>query len=104
MGEKELRMLTLKEYLHDTKRTWDEKWRVLIFDIPERRSNVRQQIRNTLRALGFLRFQDSVLVYPYDCEDLITLLKADFRVGDAMLYMIVDTIERDGALRKHFGI
>ena len=43
-------------------------------------------------------------MYPYDCEDLITLLKADFRVGDAMLYMIVDTIERDGALRKHFGI
>jgi len=104
MGEKELRMLTLKEYLHDTKRKWDKKWRVLIFDIPERRSNVRQQIRNTLRALGFVRLQDSVWVYPYDCEDLITLLKADFRIGDAMLYMIVDTIERDGALRKHFGI
>lgn len=103
-GEKELRALTLAEYGQEIDRKWDKKWRVLIFDIPERRSGLRQKIRITLQSIGFVRLQDSVWVYPYDCEDLITLLKADFHVGDDMLYMIVDVIERDSRLRKHFGI
>ncbi|MDO8552677.1 MAG: hypothetical protein Q7S01_04080 [bacterium] len=103
-GERELRKLTLFEDARKRTRTWDKKWRVLIFDIPERRKNLRQRIRYTLRAIGFVRLQNSVWVYPYDCEDLITLLKADFHVGDDMLYMIVDAIERDEKMRIHFGI
>jgi hypothetical protein len=53
---------------------------------------------------GFVRLQDSVWVYPYDCEDIITLLKAEYRIGDDMRYMIVDSIERDSALRRHFKL
>ena len=82
---------------------WDGKWRVLIFDIPERRKRIREQIRRNLVGLGFFRLQDSVWVYPYDCEDLITLLKADLRVGKDMLYLISD-IEADRSLRKVFKL
>lgn len=83
---------------------WDKKWRVLVFDIPERRRKTRDQIRITLVNLGFCRLQDSVWVYPYDCEDLITLLKADLRIGKALVYMIVDQIQYDVSLRNHFGL
>ena len=83
---------------------WDRKWRILSFDIPERRRKVRFQIRSTLISLGFVRLQDSVWVYPYDCEDLITLLKADFKVGKDVLYIIADKIEYDAPLRAHFGL
>ncbi len=103
-GEKELRTLTLAEYGQKIGRKWDKKWRVLVFDIPEHRRGLRQKLRNTLLAIGFVRLQDSVWVYPYDCEDLMALLKADFHVGDDVLYMIVDVIERDSWLRKHFGL
>lgn len=103
-GEQALRILKLSEYSKTQVRKWDKKWRVLIFDIPERRLGLRQKIRLTLQAIGFVRLQDSVWVYPYDCEDLITLLKADFHVGDDVLYMIVDVIERDSKLRSHFKI
>jgi DNA-binding transcriptional regulator PaaX len=103
-GEQTLRALTLSEYSQRLVRKWDEKWRVLIFDIPESRKGLRLKIRRTLHAIGFVRLQDSVWVYPYDCEDLIALLKADFHVGDDMLYMIVDMIERDSKLRSHFWI
>src|SRR3989344_1706500 len=85
-------------------RRWDHKWRILIFDIPEKRKAVRTQIRTTLRHLGFSRLQDSVWVYPYDCEDLITLLKADMRVGKDVLYLIVDKLEHDIPLREHFSL
>lgn len=84
-------------------RRWDGRWRVLIFDIPEYRKGVRDKIRRTLIHVGFVRLQDSVWAYPYDCEDLIVLLKADFKIGKDVLYMIVDELEGDYLLRKHFG-
>ena len=103
-GEKVLRMLLARENVANKPRHWDSKWRVLIFDIPEYRKGLRDRIRHTLLDIGFARLQDSVWVYPYDCEDLIILLKADFHVGRDMLYMIVDSIENDSMLRKHFGL
>jgi len=83
---------------------WDHKWRVLIFDIPEKLRFVRDQVRFSLLSIGFIRLQDSVWVYPYNCEDVITLLKADLEIGKDLLYMIVDTIEDDGAIKKHFDL
>lgn len=102
-GEMRLRETLLRRQM-DRPRRWDKKWRVLIFDIPERRAGLRQRIRNILREIGFVLLQDSVWVYPHDCEDLIVLLKADLKIGNAMLYMIVDTIENDKHLRTHFGV
>jgi DNA-binding transcriptional regulator PaaX len=86
------------------KRRWDGKWRVLIFDIPERRRTVRQRVRLELLRIGFVRLQDSVWVYPYECEELVALLKIDMKIGPNLLYMIVDTIEGDTSLRNHFKL
>ena len=103
-GERALRALALSEFSRSKPRRWDNKWRVLIFDIPERRKDLRVRLRAMLQRIGFVRLQDSVWVYPYDCEDLITLLKADFHIGDDVLYLIVDSIERDGGLRARFEL
>ena len=56
-----------------------------------------------MEEYGFVRLQDSVWIYPYDCEDFMVLLKADFKIGKDVLYMIVDELEGDGRLRKEFG-
>lgn len=84
--------------------TWDGKWHVLIFDIPENKKAVRDKIRQTLILIGFVRLQDSVWVYPYYCEDFITLLKVDFKIGKELLYLIVDSLEGDTSLKKYFEL
>lgn len=83
---------------------WDKKWRILIFDIKEAKRNVRDQLRDSLINLGFKHLQHSVWVYPYDCEDLIILLKADFRIGKDILYIIAEKIENDRLLKSHFNL
>ncbi len=103
-GESTIRALELRLHAIPRPRRWDKKWRVLIFDIPERQRNLRGKIRATLRWIGFVRLQGSVWIYPYDCEDLIQLLKADFRVGRGMLYMVVDALEHDARLRQEFEL
>ena len=103
-GEKKLRLLELQGYKLAKPKKWDKKWRVIIFDIPEKKKNVREQVRNLFISAGFSRLQDSVWVYPYDCEDIIGLLKTDFGVGKNILYMIVDEIENDKYLREEFKL
>lgn len=104
-GRKELLLEQKKADIRDgKKRRWDKRWRVIIFDIQERRRKVRDRLRITMRDLGFAHLQDSVWVYPYDCEDLMALLKAKLKLGSAVLYMVVEHIENDKHLREHFGL
>ena len=83
---------------------WDGKWRMVIFDVPESKRRVRDRVRFLLVAIGFLRLQNSVWVYPYDCEEVITLIKADMRIGKDVLYIIADAIENDKNIKAHFKL
>ncbi len=103
-GEALLRKLELANFKLKKPKHWDKKWRVLIFDIPEKRRLLRDKVRNTLIAIGFYRLQDSVWVYPYDCEDLVMLLKADFQIGKDLLYVIADSIENSFSLKRQFNL
>ena len=90
--------------IRNKSKKWDGKWRVLVFDIPEKRRFIRHKIRQALTSIGFMRLQDSVWVYPYNCEDFITLLKADFKIGKDVLYMVVEELEYDKPVRSYFGL
>lgn len=105
LGEQRLRALNLtKIHAHQKKRKWDKKWRMIIFDIPASKNALRNKIRYTLQEIGFYKLQHSVWIYPYDCENLITMLKVDFKIGKDVLYIIADQIENDRALKAHFDL
>ena len=103
-GEAKLRQLELKDFKFKKPTRWDGKWRILMFDIKESQSGLRNKIRKTLIVIGFLRLQNSVWIYPYPCENLIALLKADFQIGSELLYITANSIEYDTELRKSFGL
>ncbi len=86
------------------KRRWDNRYRMVIFDIPERRRGVRERLRRLMSECGFLCIQKSVWISPYDCEELVALVKAELRIGKDALYVIVDSIENDGWIKKHFKL
>jgi len=83
---------------------WDRKWRLVIFDIPEKYRKQRDRARAMMIRLGFVRLQQSVWAYPYDCEEIIALLKAELHIGKDLLYIIADAIEYDKHLREQFGL
>ncbi len=83
---------------------WDQRWRIVIFDVWERRRPVRDQLRWLLMKLGFVKVQNSVWAHPYDCEELLAFIKADLKLGKGMLYLIAEGIEGDRWLRRHFNL
>ena len=103
-GESLLRRWKFADFELSKPKKWDRKWRVIIFDIPEKKKKVREQVRYLFAQAGLRRLQDSVWVYTYDCEDVVGLLKTDFGIGKDLLYLIVDELESDRHLRKDFGL
>ncbi|MDO8522618.1 MAG: CRISPR-associated endonuclease Cas2 [bacterium] len=104
-GQREFRRLEQEAILRaSVRRRWDKKWRMVIFDIPERYRKTRDKLRVTLQSYGFRQLQASVWIFPYDCEDIITLLKADLGVAGSVLYTIVEKLENDSRLKQEFGL
>lgn len=102
----ELILAREKEYFSvpQERKRWDKKWRLVIFDIPEKKRRIRDRVRETMRMFGFVRLQDSVWVFPYPAEDLLVLLKADLRIGKEVLYIVADEVEYDQPLQKIFHL
>jgi len=82
---------------------WDKKWRFLMFDIPEFQKVDREVFREKLKDLGFLRFQKSVWVYPYPCENEIDFITEHFKIAPYITLLTVQ-IEDDQPLRKHYRL
>src|SRR3989339_850710 len=59
---------------------WDGEWRIVIFDIPERFKKAREALRKKIKDLGFVKLQESVFVFPYECEDEINFVVEVFLI------------------------
>ena len=93
------------EYVIPEPAFWDGKWRVLIFDISERRRRARVQLRRLLDGAGFVRVQDSVWVHPYPCDEFISLVRAHLKSGvGEMRIFVAEALESDKDLREHFNL
>lgn len=50
---------------------WDRIWRIVIFDINEKESHIRNMIRQKLKTLGFAMWQKSVYISPHSFSEEI---------------------------------
>lgn len=103
-GEEELLRYQLQEITIKKPEKWDGKWRLIIFDIKEKRRRTRNLLRQELINFGFLKLQNSVWIYPYNCEEIAVMLKAYFHLGKDVLYITAEKIENDGWLRQKFNL
>jgi hypothetical protein len=85
-------------------KTWDGKWRVVAFDIPERKKKLRDRVRGILKRVGFEQLQKSIWVFPHECEELVQLIKEESQLAPHILYGVLDTIEGEARLKNLFSI
>jgi len=84
---------------------WDEKWRMVVFDIPEKFKKARHALHFKLRQLGFYPLQKSVFVYPYECRDEIDFVSHFCDVDRHVCYFIADSLDnKEVSVRKHFKL
>ena len=83
---------------------WDKKWRVVVFDIPEKKKPAREALRRELKKLGFVELQKSVWIFPYDCKDAIDFIVELFEIRSFVRYLEVGRISHDADLCLHFKL
>lgn len=80
-------------------KSWDRKWRIVIFDIPEKLKTFREVFRERLKNLEFYRLQDSVFIHPYPCFDQIEFLRQLYGVEIGVTYILAEKVEGQEFLR-----
>ena len=88
-----------------SRKKWDKKWHLVIFDIPEKKNKERRALSVKLKDLGFYPLQESVFIYPYDCRNEIDFVCSFLSVDRYVNYCVVDTLDqKEGDLRKFFNL
>jgi|SRR3989344_7490059 len=87
-----------------TVKHWDRKWRIILFDIPERLGNARRALSKRLRDMGAWQFQKSVFIYPFPCRDEIDFVTSFFEVREYVNYIEATLIDDAENLQKHFKL
>lgn len=101
-GKKYSQFLLLEKIEIDQPEKWDRKWRVVIFDIPEKMHRARDIFRDHLKRLKFIQIQLSVYVYPYECTKKITLLSSALNVSRYVTIMITEIIQGEEKIIEEF--
>lgn len=104
-GRKKAGIFQINNLIIKKPKKWDKKWRLLTFDINEKKKFIREALRGKLKELGFCLFQKSIWIYPFDCSAEIDLIKDFFGLSDNEIQLIVvENIGRDDKWRKKFKL
>ncbi len=105
-GKKYLKNFDIDNVFLNRPKVWDKKWRMVIFDIPEKKKLAREALRGKLKDLGFAKFQDSVWITPFPCENEVNFIKLVFNLSDFWLDVILteDLGSKDRQFRKLFNL
>lgn len=85
-------------------KSWDGKWRLVLYDVPIAQRALGELVRQTLQTIGFYPIQKSVYLYPYPCFDHIEFLREYYGLGNALQYMLITHIEHDDAYKTYFNL
>ena len=100
-----LRALNIRfRRLNDKKENWDKKWRMVAFDIPNTHRKGRDAMRYRLRSGGFYELQESMFIYPYDCEREIRDFVVLFNLEKYVRFALLDFIDGQENLIKLFKL
>ncbi|MFZ5366317.1 MAG: hypothetical protein ACOZBZ_03395 [Patescibacteria group bacterium] len=94
----------LEEMAIKKPKRWDRKWRIVIFDIPEKNKRFRDSFREKIKNLEFYQLQESVFVHPFPCFDQVEFLRQVYNVRVEVTYIVAEKIENQENLRSHFNL
>lgn len=103
-GEKRALRFKLDDLKIKKPKKWDNQWRIVIFDIPNKLKKAREAIRKKLKELGFIKLQESVFVFPYECEDEINFVVEVFQIRPFIRFIRANSITNEEQLMINFGL
>lgn len=103
-GKERMDKFRLGELRLTKPKKWDGKWRIVVFDIPEKYKPNRLVFARKLKELGMAQMQKSVWVWPYDLQDEVALMKEAYEIRPFVRLITAQNIDRETDLYKFFNL
>ena len=71
---------------------WDGRWRLVIFDIPEKRKQARNLLRHSLKKWGFVAWQKSVWATKKNCTQVLRNFVKNVGIEDWVMVVESDNV------------
>ena len=81
---------------------WDGNWRIIFFDIPEKKRHLRDYLRSIIKTLGFKEFQKSTWIYPYKIPSFLQEILTEEHILPYTRFITTKDIDYDEDLKKLF--
>ncbi len=91
-GKKKTLRFAIERLAIKKPKQWDGLWRVIIFDVPEKKRLARGIFRRTLKKLEFTQLQKSAFVSRYECKDEVDFLRHELEIAPFVHYIIAKDI------------
>lgn len=106
--KRRLKELEIKENLLNLKvkpqKKWDRKWRIVIFDVPEKFKESRDTLRGFLKRLGFTKIQKSVFLCPFPCQVELDVLRETLKLTPYLHFIEATKIDNQSYWEDHFNL
>lgn len=83
---------------------WDKKWRIIMFDIPEKLRRLRDSLRLHFKEIGLTELQKSVFVFPYPCSKEIEFILEFYNAKKHVRFVLAEKIDNQLHLMKKFNL
>ena len=101
-GEKVVKQIDVTALVLEKPATWDRKWRVIVFDVPNYKSKNRAAFRERIKELGFQLVQKSVWVYPHEAREAVMILRKFYDIEKYVTYLETTHSEDEDAWLRNF--
>ena len=103
-GREKAMIYALAQMKIASQKTWDKKWRLIMFDVPEKKVQARRAINFALKRLGCVQYQKSIFITPFPCEKEIDFVGEAFGLRGHIRIVTASEVEKSEILKKVFKI
>ncbi|MBI2021134.1 hypothetical protein HYS99_01310 [Candidatus Giovannonibacteria bacterium] len=83
---------------------WDKKWRLILFDVPEKHKKARNALSFALKKAGCFQFQKSVFIHPFECKNEIDFIIEFFLLRPYVRFILAETLDNELDVKRYFNL
>lgn len=103
-GRQKVLRLALDSLEIKKSKIWDRRWRLVSFDLPEKRASIRKILVEYLLDWGFYPLHKSVYLHAYPSFKKVDFLREYFGIGEYVRMFTITEIENDRQFKDFFGV
>lgn len=85
-------------------RSWDKKWRLVLYDISKLKKPAQENFRRILKQINFLPLQKSVYLTPFECNEEIEYLREHFDLSEEVMLLEISRLENEDYYKQYFAL